>query len=81
METRAGELNRDSGEDGGGGGGAGQGEIAAAVSLSGVGTQGGGHFSSLPRDGPPEHLSPGYGAAYDAGFVAGLIAASRRRLG
>ena len=43
----------------------------AAVSLEGDG--GGGQTS----DGPPEHLSPGYGAGYDAGFQAGLLAASR----
>ena len=28
-------------------------------------------------DGPPEHQSPGNGAGYDAGFQAGLVAASQ----
>ena len=50
---------------------AGAGGSAAAVLLGGGG--GGGQSS----DGPPEHLSPGYGAGYDAGFQAGLLAASQ----
>ena len=33
--------------------------------------------SRHPSGGPPEHLSPGYGAGYDAGFQAGLLAAAR----
>jgi len=58
----------------GGGAGAtgGAGASDAAISLSG---DGGGKTSV----GPPEHLSPGYGAGYDAGFHAGLLAASQGR--
>jgi hypothetical protein len=56
-------------------GAAGAGGSAAAVSLEGVGGGGGGDGQT--NDGPPEHLSPGYGAGYDAGFQAGLLAASQ----
>jgi len=76
MTTRA-STRRGGGSAGGGVGvgagaavGAGVGS-AAAVSTGGGGR--GGHSS----EGPPEHLSPGYGAGYDAGFQAGLIAALR----
>jgi len=47
-----------------------------AISLGAGGGGGGGGQTS---DGPPEHLSPGYGAGYDAGFQAGLLAASQGR--
>jgi len=47
---------------------------AAASSKDGFG--GGGGETSV---GPPEHLSPGYGAGYDAGLQAGLLAASHGR--
>ena len=59
----------------GGTGGVGGGS-AAAVSLDGGGGRGDG-VGFITSAGPPEHLSPGYGAGYDAGFQAGLLAASQ----
>jgi len=44
-----------------------------------LGVERAGRFASLPSDGPPEHQSPGYGAGYDDGFQAGLLAASQGR--
>jgi len=59
-------------------GAAGAGANAAAVSLDGDrGGDGDGGSGQTRGDGPPEHLSPGYGAGYDAGFQAGLLAASQ----
>jgi len=55
-------------------GAVGAGGSAAAVSLNGAGGAGG-----ETSDGPPEHLSPGYGAGYDAGFQAGILAAAQGR--
>jgi hypothetical protein len=51
---------------------------AAAASLDGDGGGGGG--GGQTSGGPPEHLSPGYGAGYDAGFQAGFLAASQGRV-
>ena len=70
METLAGKRRR-SGESVGGAaasGAAGAEGSAAAVSQGG-GSVGGGQTAS-PSGGPPENLSPGYGAGYDAGFLA-----------
>jgi hypothetical protein len=62
-------------DSGAGAVGAADGGSAAAVSLDGDGGGGGG--GGHPSGGPPEQLSPGYGAGYDAGFQAGLLAASQ----
>jgi hypothetical protein len=85
METRASKRHRGDddwsegvGGTAGPGGAVVAGGSAAAISLGGEHGESG-QFASLPRDGPPDHPSPGYGAGYDAGFQAGLIAASQGR--
>ena len=75
MDTRA--SKRRGGERESGGTGAvvwGAGGSTAAVSLGG---DGGGGQIAPPSDEPPGHQSPGYGAEYDAGFLAGLLAAAQ----
>jgi hypothetical protein len=80
MDTRASKRRGGGGADGGARAeGAGGSAAAAAVSLGGKGGGGQGHFATLSSDGSPEHQSPGYGAGYDAGFLAGLHAASQSR--